>query len=117
MRIITNCSHPKDLSVNDAVPKSFKNSIPLKLDQLPDVISIICRCGRNALISRHDVKDAYKNLPLSRPLQKFFVMRINGALFVNLKLCFGDATACHYFSRYVPDVLTITTTTLAGFTS
>ena len=89
------------MSVNDCVPSDFRDTISLRLDQLPDILSIICRCGASCRISRHDVKDAYKNIPLCHELRKYYVIKVNNCYFVNLKLCFGDSTACHYFSRQV----------------
>ena len=33
-------------------------------------------------------------------MRPYFAVRLNGCVFVNLKLCYGDGTACHYFSSF-----------------
>ena len=100
LRIIYNLSAPRGRSTNDAYPAGFSETVSLKLDSLEDFLHILLRLGPGSLISRHDIKEAYKVVPLHSTMWPYFTVKINGCTFVNLKLCYGDGTACHFFSSF-----------------
>ena len=60
---------------------------------------MLARAGRSCIMSKSDMVAAYKTIPVclrQRPLQYFKFM---GALFLDLRLIFGDKAACMFFDR------------------
>ena len=61
---------------------------------------MITRAGRNAVMSCSDMCDAYKMIPVCLQQRQLQAYRFCGALFIELKLVFGDKMACAYFDRF-----------------
>ena len=47
-----------------------------------------------------DLKDAYKMLPVCLEQRKLQAFKLCGAVFIDMKLIFGDKVACMYFDRF-----------------
>lgn len=67
-------------------PGSIQEAVALILDNYP------------AIFTKADVSDAYKAIAVQIEQRKYQVYRIGNALFVELCLCFGDASAAHIFT-------------------
>ena len=60
-RLIHDLSAPKGASVNDCIPKEF---CTVQYETLDDVISHVLVCGPGSLISKVDIKDAFRICPI-----------------------------------------------------
>lgn len=62
-RIILNCSYPKDFdSVNHFIPKAVST---VKYHTMDEIIANILYLGRDSLIAKSDVRNAFRIIPLS----------------------------------------------------
>ena len=61
---------------------------------------MVARAGQNCLMSCSDMVSAYKNLPVKLDQRKLQVFRFCGKDFVDLKLVFGDKSACMLYDRF-----------------
>ena len=60
---------------------------------------MVCQEGRYAYIACSDVKDAYKLIPVSLDQRMLQAYEFCGAIFVELKMIFGDKLSCQHFDR------------------
>ena len=100
VRIINDHSYPKGRSFNEAIDKEVVKEIPIHVGQLREFIKSVLECGKNATISKYDMNAAYKFIPVKQEQYRLQAISICGAIFVDMKLSFGDATACHYYSFF-----------------
>ena len=110
-------SSPRGRSFNDGIPDSVINEIKLHMGELHTIIDTILRAGRGAMMSKHDLSEAFQILgvhPSQYPLQ---AINIFGSIFIAVKMTYGDSEylthithpqtlynpfteqACHRFSR------------------
>ena len=100
VRIINNHAYPKGKAFNEAIDKKVVEEIPIHVGQLREFIKSVLECGKNAVISKYDMNAAYKFIPIKEEQYRLQAILICGAIFVDMKLSFGDATACHYYSFF-----------------
>ena len=65
-----------------------------------DIADMIIRAGRNAILTCSDMSSAYKNLRVILSQRRLQVFRFCGKEFVDLKLIFGDKSACMFYDRF-----------------
>ena len=100
VRIINDHSYPKGRAFNEAIDENVVKEIPIHVGQLREFIKSVLECGKNAIISKYDMNAAYKFIPVRKEQYRLQTILICGAFFVDMKLSFGDATACHYYSFF-----------------
>ena len=100
IRVVGNFKSPAGSSFNEGIPEKMLSEWPVTMLTASQFSRMIVKAGRGAVMSCSDMKDAYKMMPVclkQRKLQAYFFC---GALFVELKLVFGDRMACQYFDRF-----------------
>ena len=99
-RVISDLSQPRTGgSFNDALSTKPVDDWPM-IDpgRVEDAVALIIDNGRGAVFCKIDVSSAYKLIAIQKEQRKFQVYRFGNALFVDLCLLFGDATAAHIFT-------------------
>ena len=98
-RQVGNLSSPHGQSFNDGIPEAALLEWPVFQTSAHAFSDMVARAGWNSIMSKSDMVAAYKTLPVcigQRHLQYFCFL---GALFVDLRMVFGDHLACMYFDR------------------
>lgn len=100
-RLITDLSFPKGGSVNDGI--SIEDS-KVTYNGLTSAISKILLLGKGTVLSKFDLKNAYRLLPIRESDRHLLGLKWNRFYFVDLALPFGLRSAPQIFSRFA-DVL------------
>ena len=100
VRVVGNLSHPKGQSFNDGISEDRKKDWPVFMTTVSQFAKMIVDAGRNAYMACSDLKDAYKMIPVTLEQRKLQAYHFCGALFIELKLIFGDKLSCQYFDRF-----------------
>ena len=100
LRIILDHSHPKGRAFNEAIDPNVVKNLHIHVGQLREFIHNVLQCGNGAKMSKFDMTNGYKVIPVREEQYRLQVIRICGGLFVDLKLSIGDASACHYYSFF-----------------
>ena len=100
VRVVGNLKSPKGNSFNEGIPEPKLSEWPVNMLTARKFAQMIVKAGRGALMSCSDMCDAYKMIPICLKQRKLQAYRFCGALFVELKLIFGDRLACQYFDRF-----------------
>ena len=100
VRIINDHSQPKGSSFNEAIDERVVKELPIHVGQLREFIHNMLECGKDAVISKFDMTSAYKFIPISKEQYRLQAIKLCGGVFIDLKLSYGDATACHYYSFF-----------------
>ena len=61
---------------------------------------MVVDAGQGAFMACSDLKDTYKMIPVTLEQRKLQAYSFCGALFIELKLIFGDKLACQYFDKF-----------------
>ena len=99
-RQVGNLSSPEGMSFNDGIPESVLKSWKVTQTTARQFSFKITRAGRNAVMSKCDMVNAYKTIKVclqQRWLQGF---KFCGKLFLDLCLIFGDQAACMWYDRF-----------------
>lgn len=95
VRAVLNVSLPEGNSFNDNIDVNLMEKV--KMSSAREFGFLVKKCGKNAIMSKFDVKDAYKNIPaklLDLWLQGFCWL---GKFFIDLSQIFGARSAvCNY---------------------
>lgn len=62
-RRIHHLSHPPGKSVNDYIPDGAGE---MRYTRFQEVLQLVTQAGRNCIILKRDVKDAFRNIPVAR---------------------------------------------------
>ena len=100
VRIINDHSQPQGHSFNEAIDENVVKELPIHVGQLREFIDNMLRCGKNAIISKYDMTSAYKFIPISKEKYRLQAIMLCGDVFIDMKLSYGDASACHYYSFF-----------------
>lgn len=85
---------PSNVSVNELIDKDLCTLSYVKID---DAIKAICRCGKGALLSKMDIANAFKNLPIKPTQWPFFCVKWSGKYYVFVRLVFGCRSSPRIF--------------------
>ena len=99
-RQVGNLSAPAGRSFNDGIDKNILREWKVTQTTSRDIADMIIRAGRNAILTCSDMISAYKNLPVTLNQRRLQVFRFCGKEFVDLKLIFGDKSACMFYDRF-----------------
>jgi hypothetical protein len=94
-RLIHNLSAPRGKSVNDAIPGSAKSVAYCKVSQVVDYL--LRFSSPQATLTKFDIKDAFRIVPVNKADWRYLGMAFNGAYFVDTVLPMGCATSCAIF--------------------
>ena len=100
VRVVGNLKSPPGQSFNDGIPEERLLDWPVTMLTAPKFAKMIINAGRNAFMACSDMKDAYKMIPVSLEQRNLQAYHFCGALFLELKLVFGDKLACQYFDKF-----------------
>jgi hypothetical protein len=74
-RRIHHLSHPPGRSVNDGIPESYGY---LRYDTFEDILNLIVAAGRHCVITKRDIKNAFRNIPVALHEQRLLSFSWNG---------------------------------------
>ena len=100
-RVITHHSAPRGNSVNDGI---LKHEFQISFDTLKHAVRWIRYIGKGALLTKVDIKDAYRNLPVNPIDQLLQGIIYDNKLYFDKALAFGSRSSCGIFCRFA-DVL------------
>jgi hypothetical protein len=96
-RLIHNLSAPIGCSVNDAIPREVKS---VSYCSVKNVVDCLLRSGRSMMfMTKLDIKDAFRVVPVRRADWKYLGIQIGGAFYVDTVLPMGCGTSCAIFQR------------------
>ena len=96
-RRIDNLSWPEGASINDCIDKY---DFPVVYPKFTEIAKKLWRMGRGALISKEDLKDAYKQLRLHPEDWKFTGVCFEGYFYFSSYPVFGSSSSPGNFERY-----------------
>jgi len=96
-RVITHHSAPHGSSVNDGIDK---HEFKISFDTLKHAVRWIRHFGVGALLSKIDIKDAYRILPVHPVDQLLQGMVHDNKLYFDKALAFGSRSSCGIFCRF-----------------
>ena len=85
-RLIVDLSAPAGHSVNDGIEKELSSLHYISID---DVVACIIRLGKDAMLAKIDVKQAYRIVPVNPSDRNLLGMLWEGRVFVDTRLPFG----------------------------
>ena len=99
-RCISDLSQPRTGGAfNDALSKIPVKTWPMiNPGTVQNAVVLILQHGRGCKFTKCDVSSAYKLITVAKEQRRFQVYKFGDALFMELCLCFGDATAAHIFT-------------------
>jgi hypothetical protein len=96
-RRIHHLSHPLGSSVNDGIPENYGY---LKYDTFQDVLNLVVKAGRHCVITKRDIKNAFRNIPVAPHEQWLLGFSWNGVFYKETCLSFGLRTAPFIFNLF-----------------
>ena len=103
-RLITNLSAPEGYSMNDGIDKELSSVSYISVD---NVVARMLKLGRGALLAKMDVKQAYRNVPVSPEDRLLLGMCWEGKVYVDTALPFGLRSAPLIFTALAEALLWI----------
>ena len=97
-RLILDLSFHLGHSVNDGIDK---NDFPVCYAKVDDAIRLIVKLGKDALLAKVDIKNAYRIVPIHSDDCYLLGMKWREHYFVDLGLPFGLHSAPHIFNSLV----------------
>ena len=99
IRIVGNLKAPPGKSFNEGIPVERLSDWPVTQMTAAQFSKKLLSAGQGAYLGCSDLKDAYKMIPVEMDQRKLQAYQFCGALFIELKLIFGDRLACQYFDK------------------
>ena len=100
VRVVGNLKAPKGQSFNEGISEDKKKDWPVFMTTVAQFAKMIVNAGRGAFMACSDLKDAYnKMIPVTVEQRRLQAYNFCGALFIELKLIFGDRLACQCFDK------------------
>jgi Reverse transcriptase (RNA-dependent DNA polymerase) len=96
-RRIHHLSHPPDKSVNDYIPVSYGS---FDYSSLTEIYAIVVQAGRGCMIIKKDIRDAFRNIPISPRWWWLLGFFWDGQYFTETCLPFGLRTAPIIFNLF-----------------
>lgn len=98
-RQVGNLSSPDGCSFNDGIPTSFLSQWPVTQTTAKAFSFMLAQAGQGAIMSCSDMVAAYKTLPVCIPQRQLQGFSFMGNLFLDLRMVFGDKSACMWYDR------------------
>ena len=97
-RLIVDLSSPHEdpnhVSINEPIDKDSCSMTYVKIE---DAIKSICQYGKGALMTKFDISDAFKNLPIKSSQWPYFCVKWNPQYYVFVRLTFGCRSSPRIF--------------------
>ena len=106
VRPVLNVSRPEGLSFNDNIEKNLLEKV--KMSSARNFGYSIKKCGKNAVFSKFDFRDAYKNMPAPQKDLRLQGFKWFGKFFFELMQMFGGITAVGNFDILGHTVVSLT---------
>ena len=100
IRVVGNLKHPNGFSFNEGICEDEKAIWPVEMTNAKDIANMIIDAGQGSMLACTDMKDAYKMIPVDLSQRNLQAYKFCGAVFIELKLIFGDKLACLFFDRF-----------------
>lgn len=94
-RLIFDLSSPLGHSVNDGIDSE---SCSLQYVKVDDIVDMIARLGKGALLAKFDIETAYRNVPIHPSDRRLLGMKWRSKFYVDLVLPFGLRSAPYIFN-------------------
>jgi hypothetical protein len=95
--MIFDLSSPEDSSVNDGIAKHYGS---ISYETLADVIRLVTKAGKGAVMMKRDLKSAFRHIPISPHDYWLMIFEWEGKFYVNMFLPFGLRTAPRVFNYF-----------------
>ena len=96
-RLITHLSFPPGNSVNSNIDTVHSS---VQYSPFDHAISLIQKVGRNALCGKHDIKSAFRLLPIYPGCFDLLGFKFNGCFYIDKMLPMGRSQSCSYFETF-----------------
>ena len=101
-RLILDLSSPEGQSINDGIDKDLASLTYISVD---DVVTVIRKAGKGALLGKIDIQQAYRNVPVFAADRQFLGMQWEGQIFIDGVLPFGLRSAPLMFTALADALL------------
>ena len=95
-RLIHDLSYPRESSINSHIPRECSR---VSYETLDDCLKIISQLGKSALISKGDIKNAFRILPVSKFDYRLLGFHWAGGFFFDKCLAMGASSSCKSFEE------------------
>ena len=99
-RQVGNLSSPEGKSFNEGISEESLAKWRVYQTTSKMVADMIARSGANSLLACCDIQSAYKCLPVTIKQRRLQCFEFLGKLFMDLRMIFGDQSACMHFDRF-----------------
>lgn len=96
-RMIHHLSYPKGSSINDHIPDQYCS---VQYQSIDHAIAAIKRIGVGALLSKSDLENAYKQVPIHPDDFELLGFLIEGSFYFDKTLPFGLSYSCQLFEKF-----------------
>lgn len=96
-RMIHHLSYPKDSSINDHIPAQYCS---VQYQSIDHAIAAIKQIGLGALLSKSDLENAYKQVPIHPDDFELLGLQIEGSFYFDKTLPFGLSYSCQVFEKF-----------------
>jgi hypothetical protein len=96
-RLIHDLSFPPGNSVNDGISRSDST---VQYENFDTVVELVKKCGRNALMAKCDVEEAFRQLPVHPSDYHLLGFTWMGKIYFDKRLAMGCASSCQIFERF-----------------
>lgn len=97
-RLIVDLSSPHDdpnhVSINELIDKDLCSMNYVKID---DAVESIRYYGKGAVLTKHDISDAFKKIPIKGSQWPYFCVKWHGLYYVFVRLVFGCRSSRRLF--------------------
>ena len=95
-RIIHNLSFPHNASVNSHTPKELTT---VSYETLDHCVSIIAQLGRGCLVSKTDIRNAFRIIPVHKSDFRLLGFYWKDSFWFEMALPMGASSSCHHFEE------------------
>ena len=96
-RLIHDLSFPHGSSVNDGIDRLHAT---VQYETLDKVIQLVKQCGRGALVSKCDIEEAFRQIPVHPDDYNLLGFTWMGKFYHDKRLAMGCASSCQIFERF-----------------
>ena len=108
-RMIQNLSYPLGCSINDQIDADYAS---VRYSTIQEAVNLVDKVGPGAYMSKTDVKNAFRVVPLHPDVHNLFVFHWKGLFYYDLTLPMGCSASCQLFERVSTAVQWIANTKL-----
>lgn len=95
--MIHHLSYPKGSSINDHIPAQY---CWVQYQSIDHAIAAIKQIGLGALLSKSDLENAYKQVPIHPDDFELLGLQIEGSFYFDKTLPFGLSYSCQLFEKF-----------------